>query len=471
MAVISGLMLTASFPSINMPFLAFICWIPCLFALRQSTFLFCTILCMITGLTHEFTLLYWIVPTLVTHAKFSIMYATFICMVIACIRCCWFVTFGSIIYFFVKKPWHLFVLPFIWVGLELSKNWGSLGFPWALLGYSQWQWIGLIQIADIFGVYGVSGLIMLINVCIFLVVLHVCESQWKFHSISNYLMFSGLGIGTLSIILSLTYGVIRINEIDSKIKTSPHQKIMIVQPNIPQHEKWDGNNRAPITKKMIQMTFAGMEQGVDLVIWPETALPYAFHSKHQLRQYVLDSIKQMQVGLVMGSPSFVSQDGQLKHYNSAYIINKQGEIQSRYNKARLVPFSEYMPYPLLSDLWKLLGAPDEKFVPGRVEVHDIHGVSLGIQICYEIIFPAYARTMTHNGANVLINMSNDAWFGRTACPEQLFSMAVFRAVENKRPLVRAANTGISGMIDPCGRVVSATRIFETNTMICEVPVF
>ena len=425
---------------------------------------------MITGLTHELTLLYWIIPTLTTHADFSIIYATFICLIIAWIRSLWFIACGIMIHLSIKKPWQLFVLPVIWVALEWLKNWGSLGFPWELLGYSQWQWIGLIQIADIFGVYGVSALIMLINVCIFLVVLNFCEKQWQACSISNKLMFFSISIATFSIILSLTYGAIRIKEMDAQAKASPHKKIMIVQPNIPQHEKWDGNNRLSITKKLIQLTYAGSQQDIDFVIWPEVALPYPFHSKHQLRQYVLDSIKQMQVGLVFGSPTFIAQGGTLKYHNSAYIIDKQGTIQARYDKAHLVPFSEYLPFHFFRNFWKRLGAPDEKFVPGQVgEVYDINGALIGIQICYEIIFPAYARIMTHNGANVLINISNDAWFDRTACAYQHFSMAIFRAVENKRAVLRAANTGISGMVDPCGRTVSTTRLFETSTIVYDVP--
>ena len=364
----------------------------------------------------------------------------------------------------------MFVLPFFWVALEWTKQLGSLAFPWELLGYSQYRFTHVIQIADCLGVYGVSGFIMLINVCFFILLLFVTNSQWHMLRVSRQLMVYTLTIVMLVISTTIIYGAIKIAQTDKMMRRSKHQSIMTVQPAIPQQEKWRGDNRISITQKMVQLTYSNKNKEIDLVVWPETALPYAFHSKHHLRQYVLNAIKQMHVGLVLGSPTFINRENQIDHYNSGLLIDDKGTIKSRYDKVKLVPFSEYMLFPFFRNLWRWLGAPESKFSSGQAgKVLLLNEIQMGIQICFEIIFPEYSRNMVKNNANVLINISNDAWFGRTAGPYQHFSMAVFRAVENKRALIRCANTGISGMIDPCGRIVSQSQLFETNTMIHHVP--
>lgn len=469
-AIGSALLLTASYPPINLSWAAYICWIPFFFALRNSHLISTLCISALTCLIHEYILLSWMIPTLTTHAKFSWIYAGAINFVIACILSIWFILFGGLIYFTVKKNFHLFMLPCFWVALEWSKQFGHLAFPWELLGYSQYRFTHLIQIADCLGVYGVSGFVMLINVCLFIFLLFVTNSKWRMIHVSKHLVLFSF-ITVLAVVTAvMIYGSIQIAQTDNLILKSDHKSIMTVQPAIPQQEKWKGENRIAITQKMIQLTYQGKKEPVDLVVWPETAIPYAIHSKHNLRQYVLNAIKNMQVGVLVGSPTFLNQDKHMFHYNSAWVIDRKGTITSRYDKVRLVPFSEYIPFPACQNLWQFLGAPDNKFSSGQTgTIHLLNELKMGIQICIEIIFPNYSRIMAKNGANVLINISNDAWFGQTACPYQHFSMAVFRAVENKRALIRCANTGISGMIDPCGRIVNQTKLFETNTMIHHVP--
>ena len=423
-----------------------------------------------SGIIHEIILLSWIAPTLTTHAQFSWLYAGTITFIISCILSLWNICFGVLIYYAVKKPVHLFVLPFFWVAIEWSKQFGPLAFPWELLGYSQYRYIHLIQIADCLGVYGVSALVMLINVCLFICLLFFIHHKWQMYYVSKHLMRYTLLIAIIAMTGTILYGSIQIVRTETIMACSIHNRILNVQPAIPQQEKWKGENRISITQKMIQLTYAGKKKPTDLVVWPETALPYAFHSKHNLRQYVLNAMKQMNVALLLGSPTFLNKKKKVTHYNSALLIDATGKIQSCYNKVRLVPFSEYMPFPAFRHLWQALGAPDNKFSFGHAgEVHVINELQIGIQICFEIIFPLYSRKMANNGANILINISNDAWFGQTACPYQHFSMAVFRAVENKRAVIRCANTGISGMIDPCGRIVSQSTLFETQTMMHQVP--
>ncbi|MBF0453024.1 MAG: apolipoprotein N-acyltransferase, partial [Candidatus Magnetomorum sp.] len=463
--------MTASFPPISLYALAYIAWVPLLFAIRSSSFVSAIFLGCITGLVHETILLSWIIPTLTTHAQFSVLYAFVLTIVMSAILSASFAICAGLTHLFSKKPHHLYCLPFFWVGLEWLKSHGQLAFPWELIGYSQYKCTTFIQISDIFGIYGVSAVILLVNVSIFIVLLAFFQKQWKGQTISNQLLVISIALLICIPTLIFIYGSKQIAHMDAYLPHVLHKTVMIVQPAIPQGEKWDGDNRIPITEKMVQLTATGKHnKTVDLVVWPETALPYPFHSKHRLRQFVLQAIQQMNIGLVVGTPTFINSNNQTTNHNSAYVIDRQGNIQSRYDKVRLVPFSEVLPFPFLQGLWMHCGAPDNKFSPGIFgQIHSLNDFNLGIQICFEIIFPQYARILSDKGANLLVNISNDAWFGQTASPYQHFSMAVFRAVENKRALIRCANTGISGIIDPCGRILSQSQLFETTTVVHRVP--
>jgi apolipoprotein N-acyltransferase len=160
------------------------------------------------------------------------------------------------------------------------------------------------------------------------------------------------------------------------------------------------------------------------------------------------------------------------YYNSAYLVGREGKVHGKYDKVHLVPFGEYVPLkrwlPFLGKMVEQVG----DFRSGeKGETLDWGKYRLGIQICYEIIFPGLSRAMVNNGSGLLINITNDAWFGRTSAPFQHFSMAIFRAIENRRSLVRAANTGISGFVDPAGRVVAKTHVFEKTMITGNLPIF
>ena len=160
----------------------------------------------------------------------------------------------------------------------------------------------------------------------------------------------------------------------------------------------------------------------------------------------------------------------VNYYNSAFLTDSKGRVQGKYNKAHLVPFGEYVPFkrwlPFLGKMVAQVG----DFTAGTVgETLTWNNYRLGVLICYEAIFPYISRKVTANGAALLINITNDAWYGTTAAPYQLFSITVFRAIENRRALVRAANTGISGFIDPAGRILAFTDLFTEDALVMNVP--
>ncbi|MGC8811075.1 MAG: apolipoprotein N-acyltransferase [bacterium] len=203
----------------------------------------------------------------------------------------------------------------------------------------------------------------------------------------------------------------------------------------------------------------------DLVIWPETATPFFFQNNFPFQSRILDLAAQMETPLLFGSPAFTRQDHKVNYFNSAFLISPQKEILGRYDKIHLVPFGEYAPLAgLLGFTRDIIGAIGD-FTPGLgVTNLALPWGKFGVLICYEIIFPNLTRQFAAQGAQFLVNITNDAWFGRTSAPYQHLSMATLRAVENRLPIARAANTGISAIINAEGKIVQSSNLFTREVL-------
>jgi apolipoprotein N-acyltransferase len=253
---------------------------------------------------------------------------------------------------------------------------------------------------------------------------------------------------------------------------SPKIKVAIIQGNIDQAKKWDPAFQRTSTEKYIRLSLSTKKYQPDLVVWPETATPFYFLHNAELSKMVKKGIHDTGTDFLIGSPSFNLRDNRVEYYNSAYLIGPEGNVYGRYDKAHLVPFGEYVPFkkwlPFIDKMVEGVG----DFMPGiKGKTIKWGDYRLGVQICYEIIFPHLSRAMIINHASLLVNITNDAWYGRSSAPNQHFSMAVFRAVENRRSIIRSANTGISGFIDPSGKIIAATPLFEEAAITRSVPIF
>ena len=259
-------------------------------------------------------------------------------------------------------------------------------------------------------------------------------------------------------------------EIDARIAAAPKARIAVIQGNIDQLVKWDPAFQIATVKKYNRLSESISQQKPDLIVWPESATPFYFLHDIKPSELVFKGIEQTKTDYLIGSPSFVRTANGVEYYNSAYLINPTAKTMVKYDKTHLVPFGEYVPFkkwlPFLGKLVAQVGDFREGKKGRTLAWRD---QQLGIQICYEIIFPWLSRAMVQNGATLLINITNDAWFGKTSGPYQHFSMTVFRAVENRRALVRSANTGISGFIDPVGRVMASTGLLQEAAAIETVP--
>ena len=346
--------------------------------------------------------------------------------------------------------------PVLWVSLEyLRSHTGFLALPWALLGQSQYRSLPVIQITALTGVYGLSFVILLVNAFLSEVVQAVVHGRGR-SSARVVWRLTPYALATLAVVtFSLAYGFLALSAPPAK----KGLRVCVVQGNIPQAVKWDQQYRTMILEKYCRLTARSAQiDRPTLIIWPESAVPGAFLQDAQLIDTVCHLAQTTGTYLLLGSaqrPKIGDRDWVLTHrYNSVFLISPAGTIQNFYHKIYLLPFAEYLPYRE-SGLWpKRLAAQAGDFLPGQeYKIFELEGIKFGVSICWENIFPDLVRQFVVRGAEFMVNVTNEAWFGDSAASSQFLMMNVFRAVENRVAVARATNTGISCVIDPQGRIM------------------
>ncbi len=471
-AASGGLLMTAAFPSPGVDILAWIAIIPLLFALDDLPGGDAFRMGIVFGLFHYATLLYWVIGTM--HIYGNLPY--YLCLPVLLLLSCYLSLYTGFFTWFaawlpVKPMVRLALLPFVWTALEQARSILLTGFPWGLLGHSQYNRLPIIQIAEVTGVAGISFLIIAGNVALFWLLLYVTRRRWfgalvSFRSAAFCILLFAVMASAL-----IFYGRIRLDQIETEMKSAPQLSVRVVQGNISQAVKWNPLFQVSSTRKYADLSLRGAPDVPDLVVWPETATPFYLGRNPHLTALVTGTAQKLQTSLLVGSPAYERSGDEERYFNSAYIISSGGKITGRYDKVHLVPFGEYVPLgSILSFVGKMVEAVGD-FSVGQ-EGKNLHfgRGKVGVQICFEIIFPGLSRALTANGADFLTNITNDAWFGRTSAPHQHFSIAVFRAVENRRALVRCANTGISGFILPTGKVAAVSQLFVDAVMTNRIPV-
>ncbi len=468
----SALLLTAAFPKIEADYLAWGALLPLLWALNGAAPAEAFRRGWVFGLVHYASLLYWLVPTMVIYGHLPPALGVAILFLFAAILSllstaplAWALGLAA------GTPLRLLVLfPVFWVGAEYLRSFLFTGFPWELLGYSQYRRLHLIQISDIFGVYGVSGLLALGNAALFLGALRLRGRPWRGRPVGTRAAAAGLGAAALLTAAAAGYGQWRLPAVDRQAERSPRAVVAAVQGNIEQSQKWDPAFQQATIARYLRLSYAALRERPELIVWPESAAPFYFLTEVPPTRAVLQGVQASGTHYLIGAPAVEADGPKAVYFNSAFLAGPSGEVLGRYDKAHLVPFGEYTPYkeylPFLGKMVEHVG----DFVPGAVgRTLEYDGRRLGVQICYEIIFPALAAAQVRSGANLLITITNDAWYGTTAGPYQHFSLAVLRAVENRRALVRAANTGISGFIDPAGRILDPTALMTEAAVVRSLP--
>lgn len=462
LAVSSGFLLTLSFPKTDISLLSWFALVPLFVALTDGSAKNGFYLGLCAGLAHYLTLVYWLAYTMTTYGNLPFYVSVPVLFLLSTYLALYLAIFSMALTCLCSRPLSLlFMSPLIWVSLEYIRSFLFTGFPWGLIGHTQFNRLNIIQITDIFGVYGVSFCILLSNVAVFLAYLFVVKKNWQKKIVRGRLAAGAIITFAFIFCLVWFYGKYRIQSIHKLVTNSSSVKITIIQGNIDQAKKWDPAFQRTSILKYINLSRSAKKQKPNLVVWPETATPFYLMRNTPLSKIVLKGIHETNTDFLIGSPSYRLKHHTVEYYNSAYLIDPEGNILGKYDKSHLVPFGEYIPFkkwlPFIGKMVEGVG----DFRPGE-KGHTIQWgkYRIGMLICYEIIFPNLSRAMIRNNAAFLVNITNDAWYGKSSAPYQHFSMAVFRAVENRRSIIRAANTGISGFIDPSGRVIAATPIFK-----------
>ena len=478
----SGLFLPLSFPKSDLGLLAWIALVPLHWALDGKSKTQAFLIGWLSG-TIAFTgMMAWVVNTMNTYGKVPLVisYGIMLLLTIYLGLYVGLYSAGAVWFRTMIPRYGLFVAPCLWVSLELIRTYVLSGLPWGLLGYSQYRQIEIIQIADHMGVYGVSFLIVLVNVALAELLSRLRPLLRGFHPAR--LPWELVAVAVLLVTLSWEYG--RWTLSGAPFSDIPRSSISVgvVQPNIDQAVKWDTAYREETLARFDRLT-GELGRATDLVIWPEAATPFVFEREPVYQLQLIALANRAQAPILFGSPALrFYPDRRPYLLNSAYLLSPDGQLLGRYDKHHLVPFGEYIPFKssLLFFLDKLVeGIGDFEAGPGptiltltskpRAAAAGMAGtmprpVKFGVAICYEVIFPNLVRQFAANGAEFLVTVTNDAWFGRSSAPSQHFAMVVFRSVENHLAFARAANTGISGFIDPFGRIVEATPIFTEQAV-------
>jgi apolipoprotein N-acyltransferase len=468
-SVLSGALLALSFPRYGHPAFAWVALVPLLFALsgwrgqpgplpgqpaRRALWFG-----LLTGLVYFAGTVYWTSSVLAVFGGMPMVVAILAMLLLAAYLAIFPGITAMVLGVLVARAGRpaLFFAPAVWVATEYLRGVLFGGFPWVPLGNSQVTVLPVAQVASVFGVYGLSALVAFVNASIAFALLSSGRSRLT-AAVSTVLLLLGVA----------AWGSWRVGE-GSLTREGIPIRIGLIQGNVAQEDKMaptPQTNRRIFTT-YIAMTRDAVRRGAEYVIWPEASIPFTFGHDAAGDAALRDLAREVSVPILFGSEQIVA-NPDLRMYNAAFLLGPDGETTAVYRKIHLVPFGEFFP---MQD-WLTFAAPLVKrflpFTPGDgVVLLPIEGRPTSTAICYEVVFPSLMRDAVLQGSQLLTTVTNDGWYGTSSAPYQHFEMAAMRSIEEGRYMARAANTGISGVVDPYGRVVQASAIFEQVGLVVE----
>jgi apolipoprotein N-acyltransferase len=348
--------------------------------------------------------------------------------------------------------------PIAWAASEWAKSSGVLGCPWGNVGYALAEHPAWIQAASLAGAPGLSFWILVTNS---LVAAAAVSRRW-------WARAAWVILALLVVWLPVRWGETRLREQRGR----PLARVALVQPSIPSDVKWNPALQDSVVGTLARMTrvAASLTPRPNLIVWPETALPYYVRLERVKLKAFVDLVREAGVPVLAGYPDArLSNNGSVLTYNAAGLVLPNGTFGGQYEKIHLVPFGERVPFQGLLPFLGKIDLGQAEWTPGtRPVVFTAGGSSFGVLICFESIFPDLARRYALEGAQYLVNITNDEWFGKSAGPVQHAEMAILRSVELGLSTARCANTGVSMLIDPYGRVVERTPLFKEALLTGDV---
>lgn len=467
LAVLTGILFALSFPPFRSGFIAYGALIPFFYLLNNRSFKETIRLGYLSGFFIHLTTLFWVgnvtmpgvAGMLLILPLFTMLYGVLHRLVL------------------LRLPRTGFVfLPFVWTAVEYLQSFGETAFPWIYLGYTQTYYLPVIQFAEYTSVFGVTFWVFSLNIILYHLLFGFSEKPnrklWLIIWMVLFLLPFGFGLSTSARLQ---------NDSDSV-------RIALIQGNIDPFEKWNSANTERQFVLYDSLTREALSSNPDLVIWPETAMPFYLRYEYRYLRRIRQLIDTSDVVLLTGSIDLSSDEGEHRYYNAALQLRPDEEKINSYGKRKLVPFSERVPYSdffPISSLrdWLMetsLGVGDYSrgaeytlfylTSDSCAQASADSGFAFAVPICYESTFPELVRQFVKRGADFLVVITNDAWFGRTSAPYQHQQIAVMRAIETRRSIARCANTGISCFIDPYGRVSQRSRLFRQAVLVGDVKV-
>jgi len=457
--ILSGLLTALAFPKFNLSFFSWISLLPLFFILRGAKRKHAFVLGWLSGLAFYGLLLYWIPAVPAHYGGLSIGLSLFIYLLLIAFLALFWGLFTLITHRLNESfpKWSFLLAPFAWVSLEYILTHILTGFPWGLLGYSQHQNLFYLQLASITGIYGLSFFLVLFQASFVHAILSRRRSP--FFAVLSCVLLIHLG-GYLSIELTPS------SESDSFIGAA-------VQGNVSSDISWSNQSYEEILNlfdRHLELSREACQQGADLVIWPELSVPLCFSCPDGIYPVFIENLSRFSQStgctFLLGTYE-ISGPPESPLYTNSAVCLKPDLSRSRYDKMHLVPFGEYTPYTFIFGFISNFTHAIGELTPGdTLRLHEHRGIPFASPICYEIIFPNQVRRFVKLGAQFLVTITNDGWYGTGSAPHQHFAMAAVRAVENRRYLLRSATTGISGIVDPYGRILSRSNL-HTQTVLSE----
>jgi len=436
---ISGILLGCAYPPVGLGFFAYAGLVPMLFIVNslktRRVFLWSLIFSLFF---HVLTLLW-------------IRHITWVGMILAIMTLSLIYTLPFVItrlILNVSPRMGIFVFPFALAGIEWVRSFDVLAFPWMILGNSQTYYPWLIQFADITSAYGVSWWVAMVNISVFSLIKKRTAVRWVFLVI--LFLFP----------LIYSFNVLRIQTNTDKVL-----KIALIQGNVMPEEKWGYGNELWNMNLYRDMSIQVMAYKPDLIVWPETATPVYLCEEPEYRRMVQSLVDSIGVPIVTGTPSIDFESG--KKYNSAAFFQPGEKKVERYDKIHLVPFGEAIPFDDIFPSLRNIHLGQANWDEGtKYTIFNSNVLPpFNVVICFESIFPDLVRKFVMKSTQFIVVITNDVWFGPYASPVQHAMISVLRAIEFHLPVVRCANTGITMIIDPYGRIVDKTRTFERDILI------
>ena len=462
LSLASGLLLALSFPRFGHPAVSWIALAPLLVALTQVAPLRGGVrrgwrLGLAAGAVYFAGTLYWTSGVMSQYGGINPLLSSGIAALLVGYLSLFAAAFAAAVALAARRfgARGLLVSPAAWVATELARTLLFGGFPWALVGYTQTTVLPVAQGASDVGVYGLSFLVVLVSAA--LAMATVARDR------SGFVAVALAGVLVASVAL---WGRARL--LDSRLtRTGTAVRVGLVQGDVPQDEKWVPGRQDEILGRYLALSREAADQGAQAILWPESSTPFYFEDSPKGEAIRLFA-RERGASVLLGSDEIDRRNPRVS-YNSAFMVRPDGSTAGVYRKVRLVPFGEYVPFRSVLFFAAPLVEAVGEFAPGDAPVMlPLAGRPVSTAICYEVVYPALIRAGVLQGSTLLTTITNDAWFGRSSAPYQHFEMASMRAIEQGRYLARSANTGISGIVDPYGRVLMASELFTRQVLVGEV---